>query len=74
MIGSAAGLSFGDFVGVMGPIVAIDTVVLIALLYILFRRRWSVTPYQRERIASALDALDPAAAIADPVLLESRSW
>lgn len=69
MIGSAAGLSFGDFLAVMGPIVAVDMGVLILLLYLLFRRRWSATPYQRERIASALAGLDPAAAITDPVLL-----
>ncbi|MEN6342926.1 MAG: ArsB/NhaD family transporter [Methanospirillum sp.] len=70
LIGSAAGLSFGDFLGVMGPIVAVDMGVLILIIYLLFRRRWSVTPYQRERIASALARLDPAAAITDPVLLK----
>ncbi len=69
LIGSAAGLSFGDFLAVMGPIVVVDMGVLILVLYLLFRRRWSATPYQRERIASALAGLDPAAAIADPVLL-----
>lgn len=53
LIGSAAGLSFGDFLAVMGPIVAVDMGVLILVLYFLFRRRWSATPYQRERIASA---------------------
>ncbi len=70
LIGSAAGLSFGDFLGVMAPIAAVDMGVLVLLLYLLFRRRWTTTPYQRERIASALAGLDPAAAIADPVLLK----
>ena len=69
MIGSATGLSFGDFLGVMTPIAVVDMGVLVLLLYLLFRRHWSATPYQKERIASALAELDPAAAIVDPVLL-----
>ena len=65
LIGSAAGLSFNDFLTHLGPIVLVTTLAVLFLLRVLFRKELSEQP----RNIEALMTLDETAAIKDKVAL-----
>ncbi|WP_298667110.1 ArsB/NhaD family transporter [uncultured Methanofollis sp.] len=65
MIGSAAGLTFNDFLVNMGPIVVVDMVAIILLLLLIFRKSMKIEEEERVGISRTIDALDERAAIKD---------
>ncbi|HAF69808.1 MAG: Citrate transporter [Acetothermia bacterium 64_32] len=62
LIGSAAGLSFNDFLTHLGPVVLVTLVFSFGLLWLLFRRELSAPP---ERVESLM-AIDARRALLDP--------
>ncbi|WP_367652393.1 SLC13 family permease [Methanoculleus frigidifontis] len=68
MIGSAAGLSFNEFLITLGPIMAINLVVVIGVLILVYGRVLRVDPDRQTAIARTFEALDEDAAIRDRVL------
>jgi Na+/H+ antiporter NhaD and related arsenite permeases len=68
MIGSAANLSFNEFIINMGPIVVIDMLIVMLMLYAFYGRGLKVSPERREQIHDILKNLDEKAAIKDPAL------
>ncbi|WP_067051339.1 ArsB/NhaD family transporter [Methanofollis ethanolicus] len=65
MIGSAAGLTFNDFLINMGPIAVVDFVVILLLLVLIFGRSMRIGEEERVGISQTIDALDERAAILD---------
>jgi len=65
MIGSAAGLSFNEFLVNMGPIAAVDLVLSFGMIYILYRGAMKVSDDKRNRITSTIEALKEDEAIRD---------
>jgi Na+/H+ antiporter NhaD/arsenite permease-like protein len=65
MIGSAAGLTFNDFLVNMGPVVVVDMAVILLLLLLIFRKSLKVEEGERVGIQKTIDALDERAAIKD---------
>jgi Na+/H+ antiporter NhaD/arsenite permease-like protein len=65
MIGSAAGLTFNDFLVNMGPVVVVDMVVILLLLLLVFRKSLKIEEGERVGIQKTIDALDERAAIKD---------
>jgi Na+/H+ antiporter NhaD/arsenite permease-like protein len=65
MIASAAGLSFNEFIMIMGPIAVIDMVILLVMFYIIYGRGLKVEKDDQEAIVKALSQLDERAAIQD---------
>ncbi|BBL78462.1 membrane protein [Rubrobacter xylanophilus] len=65
LIGSAAGLSFLDFVVNLAPLVILALVPALAFLYLVFRREFRHDKRARETI----ERMDARGAIRDPVLL-----
>jgi len=68
MIGSAAGLTFNDFIINMGPVAVIDLVIIIGLMVILNRKTLHADPEKHEKILSTIMALNEEEAIKDRVL------
>ncbi|RLF90699.1 transporter [Thermococci archaeon] len=68
MIGSAAKLSFMDFILNMSPIAFIDLLVSIVLIYFIYRGALKVDERDREKINRTLERLDEKAAIKDLAL------
>ncbi len=68
IIGSAAGLSFNDFIVHISPCVLIVSIVCIGMLYLFFGKKFSVS---REKVASIME-IDPKQAISDfPLMWKS---
>ncbi len=65
IIGSAAGLSFNDFVAHLAPVVAVATAAQVAATHLIWGRRMRAAPEARARVL----ALDERSAIADPPLM-----
>ncbi|MDD4254983.1 MAG: ArsB/NhaD family transporter [Methanofollis sp.] len=65
MIGSAAGLTFNEFLINMGPIAVVDFVVILLLLVLIFGRSMRIGEEERVGISRTIDALDERAAIKD---------
>jgi Na+/H+ antiporter NhaD/arsenite permease-like protein len=65
MIGSAAGLSFNEFLIHLGPIMAVNMVILIGLMYVIYGRSMKVSPDERQEMVRTLNNLDERAAIVD---------
>ncbi|ASJ06044.1 ArsB/NhaD family transporter [Thermococcus pacificus] len=65
MIGSAAGLSFNDFLLNMGPIAAVDLLLSLGMIYLLYRGTMRVTGDKKDRILSAIEGLREDEAIRD---------
>lgn len=65
LIGSAADLSFIDFVIALGPVVLLTLPVVLGILYLMFRKDLKSSPNAEETI----NALDARASIRDGVLL-----
>ncbi len=70
MIASAAGLTFNEFLMVMGPIVLVDMLIMIVMLYLIYGKSLKVEKHEQEVIARALDSLDEKAAIQDLALFK----
>lgn len=73
MIGSTADLSFNEFLQHMGPIAAIDMVVVIVFLALLYRDDMRCAPAIRQSMVRAIGQLDERNAILDPVLFRKSS-
>ncbi|MBO8174208.1 MAG: ArsB/NhaD family transporter [Thermococcus sp.] len=65
MIGSAAKLSFNEFLINMGPIAAVDLVVTVLIIYLAYNNVLKVTPKKKVMIKQTLRGLDEKAAIKD---------
>ena len=65
MIGSAAGLSFNEFLLNMGPIAAVDLLLTFGLIYLLYRGAMKVSKDKRKRITSTIENLNEEEAIRD---------
>jgi len=65
MIGSAAGLSFNEFLIHLGPIMAINMVILLLMMYLIYGRSLRVSPGEQQEMVRTLNNLDERAAIVD---------
>ncbi|WP_286681102.1 ArsB/NhaD family transporter [Methanoculleus sp. DTU007] len=65
MIASSAGLTFNEFLIHLGPIMVIDMVILIGLMYAIYGRSMKVNPSERQEMIRVLEGLDERAAIVD---------
>ncbi|TAJ44599.1 ArsB/NhaD family transporter [Methanofollis fontis] len=65
MIASAAGLSFNEFLINMGPVVIVDMVIMLGMLYLIYGKTLRVRPEEQAKIVKTIDALDERAAILD---------
>jgi len=65
MIGSAAGLSFNEFLFNMGPIAVVDLLVSLGLIYLLYRNAMNVSEAKRNRILSTIEGLSEEEAVRD---------
>ncbi|QYZ80080.1 transporter [Methanofollis formosanus] len=65
MIGSAAGLGFNDFLMTMGPVVVVDMIIMLVMLYFIYGKQLRVEPEEQRSIAKTIDDLDERAAILD---------
>ncbi len=70
MIASSAGLSFNEFLFNLGPIAAVDMVILVGLMYLLYGRTMKVTEEERGVLVKTLNGLDERAAIRDMALFK----
>ncbi|NJE11364.1 SLC13 family permease [Thermococcus sp. MAR1] len=70
MIGSAAGLSFTEFLLNMGPIAAIDLLITLGIIYLVYRDAMKITPAKMERIQSTIQMLREDEAIRDWALFK----
>ena len=68
MIGSAAKLSFNEFLINMGPIAAVDLLVSLGIIYFAYRGVMKVSESKRERINTTIGELREVDAIRDYVL------
>jgi len=65
MIASSAGLTFNEFLIHLAPIMAVDMVILIGLMYVIYGRSMRVSTEEREELVRTLNDLDERAAIVD---------
>ncbi|NVO66266.1 ArsB/NhaD family transporter [Methanofollis tationis] len=65
MIASASGLTFNDFLMTMGPIVLVDMVIMLVMLYLIYGKGLRVRPEEQQKIVQTIGALDERAAILD---------
>ncbi|NJE02393.1 SLC13 family permease [Thermococcus sp. JdF3] len=65
MIGSAAGLSFNEFLLNMGPIALVDLFVSLGMIYLFYRGAMRISDSKREKILSTLEELSGEDAIRD---------
>ena len=68
MIASSAGLTFNEFLIHLGPIMTVNMVILLLMMYVIYGRSMKVSPGEREEMVRTLDGLDERAAITDRVL------
>ena len=68
MIASSAGLTFNEFLIHLGPIMVVNMVILLLMMYVIYGRSMKVSPGEREEMVRTLDGLDERAAITDRVL------
>ncbi len=65
MIGSAAKLSFNEFLSNMGPIAAVDLIITVLIIYLAYNSALKVSPKKKVMIKQTLRGLDENAAIRD---------
>ena len=70
MIASATGLSFNEFLFVMGPIALVDLLVIIVIFYFIYGRKMKVDSAGKAAIKKTIDSIDERAAIQDIVLFK----
>lgn len=68
MIASAAGLSFNEFISIMGPIAVVDLVIVLGIFYLIYGKALKIDKHEKETIARTLNGLDERAAITDITL------
>ncbi len=68
MIGSAANLSFTEFLINMGPMAFLDLLVMIGIIYLAYRRELHVSRSHRQNLLSVIEGLSEEEAIKDPAL------
>ncbi|MBP1912362.1 ArsB/NhaD family transporter [Thermococcus stetteri] len=70
MIGSAAGLSFNEFLFNMGPIALVDLFATVGIIYLAYRAEMNAHKENEEGIRMTIMSLDENDAIRDPVLFK----
>jgi len=70
MIGSAANLSFNEFLLNMGPIAFLDLLIMIGIIYLAYRRELHVSHSHRQDLLSVIEGLSEEEAIKDPTLFK----
>ena len=70
MIASSAGLTFNEFLFTMGPIAAVDMIIILGLFVVMYGKRLKVTDSEKNAIQKTINALDERAAIQDAVLFK----
>ncbi|KUK63277.1 MAG: putative tyrosine transporter P-protein [Methanoculleus marisnigri] len=70
MIGSAAGLTFNEFIVNMGPIMVVNLVVVMGMLFLIYRKQLLVSATEQEGIAKTLENLNDQEAIRDRSLFK----
>ncbi len=65
MIASSAGLSFNEFITIMGPIAAVDMVLVLIIFLAVYGRSMKVTKEEKGIITKTINSLDEQGAIAD---------
>ncbi|MDV2481798.1 ArsB/NhaD family transporter [Methanoculleus sp. Wushi-C6] len=65
MIASSAGLTFNEFLIHLGPIMIVNMVILLLMMYVIYGRSMRVSPDERKEMVRTLDGLDERAAIVD---------
>ncbi|KUH31825.1 transporter [Thermococcus celericrescens] len=65
MIGSAARLSFNEFLFNMGPIALVDLFTSLGIIYLVYRNAMKISDAKRDKILSTLSELDERDAIRD---------
>ncbi|UUX91756.1 ArsB/NhaD family transporter [Methanoplanus endosymbiosus] len=65
MIASSAGLSFNEFLMIMGPIALVDLLIVLVIFFLMYRKKLKVDENERMAIKNTLDSLDERAAIQD---------
>jgi Na+/H+ antiporter NhaD/arsenite permease-like protein len=70
MIGSAAGLTFNEFIVNMGPIMVVNLVVVMGMLFLIYRKQLLVSATEQEGIAKTLADLNEQEAIRDRSLFK----
>ncbi len=70
MIASSAGLTFNEFLIHLGPIMAVDMVILLLMMYVIYGRSMRVNPDERQEMIRTLNNLDERAAIVDRALFQ----
>jgi len=68
MIGSAASLSFNEFLINMGPIAFLDLLIMIGIIYLAYRRELHVSHSHRQNLLSVIEGLSEEEAIKDLAL------
>jgi len=70
MIASSAGLTFNEFITIMGPIALVDMVIIIIFFLVIYGRSMKVTKEEQKVIAKTINSLDEKGAITDPKLFK----
>ena len=70
MIASSAGLSFNEFITIMGPIAVVDMIIVIIFFLVIYGRSMKVTKEEKEVIKKTIDSLDEKGAITDQKLFK----
>lgn len=70
MIASSAGLTFNEFITTMGPIAAVDMVLVLILFLAVYGRSMKVTPEEKGIITKTINSLDEEGAITDRTLFK----
>ncbi|MDD3070441.1 ArsB/NhaD family transporter [Methanoculleus horonobensis] len=65
MIASSAGLTFNEFIIHLGPIMVVDMVILLLMMYVIYGRSMRVSAEERQELIRTLEGLDERAAITD---------
>lgn len=65
MIASASGLSFNEFIINMGPIVVVDMIILIVMMYAIYGKDMKVSKEKQQEYIKTINSLDEDAAIVD---------
>jgi Na+/H+ antiporter NhaD/arsenite permease-like protein len=68
MIASSAGLTFNEFLINLAPIMIINMLILLGMMYLLYGRTMKVTPEEQAILVRTLEGLDERAAILDAAL------
>ncbi|NYT04997.1 MAG: ArsB/NhaD family transporter [Methanomicrobiales archaeon] len=68
MIASSAGLTFNEFITIMGPVAVVDLVIILGIFIAVYGKSMKVDEHERQIIVRTLDGLDERAAIQDRVL------